>query len=99
MKELWHIAHRPAHAQAGRYVCECVGKNPGECMCKSTARDRRARMRAEAYRSMAYAHGQLWHVSAALWQVYVAEQSHIREGKIPIGMVSYSRSAPEAHGP
>jgi len=34
-------------------------------MCKSTARDRRARMRAEAYRSMAYAHGQLWHISAA----------------------------------
>ena len=55
-------------------------------------------VRAEAYRSMAYAHGQLWHVSAALWQVYVAEQSHIREGKIPIGMVSYRRSAPEAHG-
>ena len=51
--------------QSSEFMCECVGNNPGECMCKSTARDRRARMRAEAYRSMAYAHGQLWHISAA----------------------------------
>ena len=78
MKELWHIAHRPAHAQASWYVCECVGEMPGECMSMSTVRDRRARMRAKAYRSMAYAHEQLWHVSAALWQVHVVEQRRVR---------------------
>ena len=47
-------------------------------MSMSTARDPRAQMRAEAYHSMAYAHGQLWHVSAALWQVHVVEQRRVR---------------------
>eukprot|EP00964_Phaeocystis_antarctica_P022347 scaffold12390_cov35-Phaeocystis_antarctica.AAC.2 len=40
-------------------------------MCFSTASDARARKWADAHRSMTDAHGQLWHVQAALWQVLV----------------------------
>ena len=47
-------------------------------MSMSTAHDPRTRMRAEAYHSMSYAHGQLWHVSAALWQVHVVLERSAR---------------------
>ena len=72
--EVCHIAHRVCHAQGSRCVCECDLETPNECSCMSTARDRRAGMRAEAYRSMAYergGHGQLCHVQAAVCQVLV----------------------------
>eukprot|EP00964_Phaeocystis_antarctica_P020959 scaffold11596_cov36-Phaeocystis_antarctica.AAC.1 len=51
---------------------------PGECISMSTARDPLARMRAEAYHSMAYAHGQLCHVSAAVCQVHVLLERSVR---------------------
>ena len=43
-----------------------------------TARDPRAEMRAEAYRSMADERGQVWQLQAAVWQVLVDRESRRR---------------------
>ena len=50
-------------------------------MSLSTARDPHARMRADAYHSMADERGQLWHVQAAVWQVLVDGEMPWRRGE------------------
>ena len=47
----------------------------------SSASHPRTEIRAEAYRSMANAHGQLCHVSAAVCQVHVVEQTRVRPAR------------------
>ena len=48
------------------------------CFSEGTARDHRAGMRAEAYRSMADERGQVWQLQAAVWQVLVDRESRRR---------------------
>ena len=78
MRELCHIAHRVWHAQGSRCACECALETPSEGSCLSSASHPRAEIRAEAYHSMTSAHGQRCHVSAAVCQVHVVEQSRAR---------------------
>ena len=61
-------------------------------MSMSTARDPRARMRAEAYHSMAYAHGQLSHVSAAVSQAHVLLEGRSDPARFPFCRFSASVS-------
>ena len=46
-----------------------------------TARNPRAEMRAEAYRSMADERGQVWQLQAAVWQVLVDRETR-RQARI-----------------
>ena len=54
-----HLRSRRSHQQGSRWECECVLATPIGCFSVGTARDPRAGMRAEAYRSMADERGQV----------------------------------------
>ena len=66
---------QPVGVRMGSVLATLIG-----CICLGTARDLRAGMRAEAYRSMADERGQLCHLQAAVWQVLVGESR--REARI-----------------